>query len=106
MANTLLEELARRYIWWKTPDESLSDQRYFLQHAMRRCLFNDLKILEQFFGKEDFIDALQHPTAGIMDEKSWVYWHWKLGFDRLSRRCQLKSNPLNCQWTKHYSFAP
>jgi hypothetical protein len=39
----------------------------------------DVQAARALLGDGAFIDALEHPAAGAMDQKSWNYWHLFFG---------------------------
>ena len=41
----------------------------------------DVAIAQQHFGAEDFKQALRNAPAGVIDARSWTYWHTVLGIE-------------------------
>ena len=80
---TQLEELAIRCIWWEEPEVSLSDKNRFLAYAMHRCSWEDIRVLESNFSPQEFSEALEKSTPGIMNARSWNYWHLRMGHDSI-----------------------
>jgi len=78
---TPLEELAARCIWWEKPEVSLRDRNRFLAYAMNRCSWEDIPVLESHFSTAEFSEALEHASPGIMNSRSWNYWHLRLGHE-------------------------
>lgn len=83
MSNSLkklpsLEEVAARVIWWKTPSEALAYPEHLVAHAMTHGTLQDVLILEEKLGLSVFHHVLNHPPAGVFDQKSWVFWHVRL----------------------------
>ncbi len=75
----LLKRLARKYIWWKTPDEALLYPRRVIAQVMNIGDFNDVKTLTLHVGEEALRDVLQNAEIGDFNERSWHYWHYRLG---------------------------
>jgi hypothetical protein len=73
------ESLARRLVWFEEPGEALSDPFRFAAYALARATHEDMNLLRRFLTDDDLRDALDHAPAGIIDPRSWAYWHAKLG---------------------------
>lgn len=56
-----LDEIAKRYVWWKPPSETLADYEHF--------------------GHEAFLEELRRAPAGVLDAQSWTFWHRWLGVE-------------------------
>jgi hypothetical protein len=39
----------------------------------------DMRVIRRYVSDEDFREALDHAPPGIIDPRSWNYWHLKLG---------------------------
>jgi hypothetical protein len=78
-ANQLLLRLAKRYVWWKTPEESLTMPRRLIAQVMNLGEFGDVRELAQTLGDDELLDALIHAEPGQFCERSWEYWHYRLG---------------------------
>ena len=73
------EALARRLIWFEEPEEALSDVIRFLAYAFARATHEDMNILRKYLNEDDFREALNKAPPGIIDPRSWAYWHAKFG---------------------------
>ncbi len=73
------EALARRLVWFEEPLAALSDTVRFLAYAFARATHEDMGILRKYLDDEDFREALERAPAGIIDARSWAYWHSKFG---------------------------
>lgn len=71
-------QMAEKYVWWKTPQETLEDKRHFLAQIMTFATFEDCFRLFKYYGEEAFIDAIVNPSVGVFNEKSWHFWHYRL----------------------------
>jgi hypothetical protein len=74
-----LLKVARRVVWFKEPGEALADRVHFLAHVMTYGTVEDLKVLRDAIGEEDFREVLDHAPPGIFDARSWAYWNLKCG---------------------------
>lgn len=75
-----LEELARRLVWWKPPEESLRMPKRLLAQVMALGTWNDIQTARKHWGDEAFRCVLADPPPGVFDRRSWNYWHVVLGF--------------------------
>jgi hypothetical protein len=73
--NPELEKLALRHVWWKTPQEALENKDEFLACLLNRGTKEDIHVAKKYFTNEDFIHVLRNPPLGIIDERSWHFWH-------------------------------
>lgn len=80
-----LKQFASKYIWWKTPDESLAMPERVIAQVMNIGDHDDIQILARQVGDEVLREVLQHAQAGQFDERSWAYWHYRLGLAELEQ---------------------
>src|SRR4051794_1823347 len=78
-ADSELEEVARRCVWWAAADEALANTPQFLCHVMVYGLWQDAVIIRRRFSSAELRHALEHAPAGLFDLRSWHYWHQVLG---------------------------
>ncbi len=71
--------VARRVVWFKSPEEALADPIHFLAHVMTFGTIEDLTALQGIVGDDEFLDVLEHAPPGIFDARSWAYWNLKCG---------------------------
>ena len=74
-----LRPYAKKYIWWKTPDEAVEFPNRVIAQVMDIGTFEDAQALLGLVGAPVFRDVLQHAEAGQFSKRSWTYWHYKLG---------------------------
>ncbi len=74
-----LKRLAGRYIWWKTPDEAVAMPARVIAQVMNLGDYEDVQILAKYVGEAALRDVLRHAEAGQFNERSWAYWHYRLG---------------------------
>ena len=72
-------ELARRIIWFESPEKALADPIRFMAYAMTYALPEDMRLIRQFVEDDDFREALDRAPSGIIDARSWAYWNSKMG---------------------------
>ncbi|HEX4451864.1 MAG TPA: hypothetical protein VH143_13395 [Kofleriaceae bacterium] len=70
-----LEELARRYVWWKPPAESAANLGHLLCQVMQLGTQEDIAAARALVGDDAFRTALRAATPGLLDERSWNFWH-------------------------------
>ena len=75
----LLRSLARRYVWWLSPAQALSRPNFVATHVMEMGDYDDVLKLEATLGRESLVRALREAEAGRLSERSWIYWHHRLG---------------------------
>ena len=74
-----IKEIAKRVIWFESPEEAIEDPVRFLAYAMRYASFSDMKLLRRHVSDKDFVYALDHLPPGIVDARSWAYWNASVG---------------------------
>lgn len=74
-----LKTLASKYVWWKTPDEAVSTPQRLIAQVMNIGDYADVQTLATQAGDDVLRDVLSHAEAGQFDERSWAYWHYRLG---------------------------
>ena len=80
-----LKQFASKYIWWKTPDESVAMPERVIAQVMNIGDHDDIQALARQVGDEVLREVLQHAQAGQFDERSWAYWHYRLGLAELEQ---------------------
>ena len=78
----LLRTLARRYVWWLSPDAALARPNFIATQVMEMGDYDDVLKLEETLGREAMVRALREADAGRLSERSWIYWHHRLGVAR------------------------
>jgi len=74
-----LAPLARKYIWWQPPEQTLGDRHRLVAQVMNIGTHADVETLRAVLGDEEFKRALRKARAGELSERSWNYWHLVLG---------------------------
>ncbi len=70
-----LKTVAKRVVWFKSPDDALKDVKLFLAHVMTYGTLTDIRTTLQFFSEHDFETVLDDPPPGVFDRRSWTYWN-------------------------------
>ena len=76
---TTLAEIAARYVWWQPPEVTLAHRAHFLCQVMTLGTAEDVRTVRRLLGDAALIDALERAPAGVMDPRSWNYWHLFFG---------------------------
>jgi hypothetical protein len=71
--------VARRVVWFESPEQALGDPVRFMAYAMARATHEDMRALRRYVSDEDFREALDKAPPGIIDPRSWAYWNSKFG---------------------------
>lgn len=75
----LLLDLAGKYVWWKRPSEAVSQPQRVIAQVMDIGDYADVQRLAEIAGDAVLREALIHAEAGQFSERSWSYWHYRLG---------------------------
>jgi len=75
----LLGQFAAKYIWWKTPGQALQFPDRVIAQVMDIGDYDDVQKLVAQVGDEHLQQVLIHAEIGQFSERSWAYWHYRLG---------------------------
>lgn len=79
-SSSLQLKLARRYIWWSSPEETMvSNLPRLIAQVMELGTWEDAHALLALVGLRAFVDVLRHPPPGVFSPRSWHFWHYRLG---------------------------
>lgn len=81
----ILKPLASKYIWWKTPDEAIAMPARVIAQVMNIGDYSDVQWLASHVGDEVLREVLAQAQAGQFNERSWTYWHYRLGLSGLDQ---------------------
>jgi hypothetical protein len=70
-----LKRLAAKYVWWLSPEATLARPHFLLCQLMTLGTEDDVWTALDLVGESAFIEALKHAPPGVMDPKSWNFWH-------------------------------
>ncbi|WP_217316314.1 hypothetical protein [Rhodanobacter sp. B04] len=75
----LLHRLAAKYVWWKGADEAAVMPERVIAQTMNMGDYDDVLALSEQLGDDRLRRVLQHAEIGQFNERSWAYWHYRLG---------------------------
>jgi len=75
----LLKRLSAKYIWWKTPDQAMQQPNRIVAQVMNIGDYDDVRELTARVGENYLREVLTHAEIGQFNERSWAYWHYRLG---------------------------
>ncbi len=70
--------VAKRLVWFEPPELALKDPVRFLAYAFAHARDCDMRVLRAIVSEGELRFALQNAPPGIIDAKSWAYWHLML----------------------------
>ncbi len=71
--------MARKYIWWLTPEEAMDFPARIITQVMNIGEFEDVQGVAEALGDDCLRAVLRGTEAGQLNERSWHYWHYRLG---------------------------
>jgi hypothetical protein len=74
--------MAKRYFWWKSPEELSASPRRIALQVMDIGSFDDAQLLARVAGEAFLKDALRSAESGQLSPRSWAYWNYRLGLAR------------------------
>ncbi len=74
-----LLRLAAKYIWWKTPEDAVLYPDAVIAMVMNLGDYEDVQALANEVGEDRLRQVIRRAEAGQFNEKSWTYWHYRLG---------------------------
>ena len=75
----------QKYAWWETPQEALRCPCKLLARIMDSGLWQDVCTLSRLHAKEELGRVLACSEPGDFSEKSWHFWHCRLGLCELGQ---------------------
>lgn len=83
MSTELLKPFAAKYIWWQRPDDAVLAPQRVIAQVMNIGDYADVQALVSQVGVDALRDVLTKADAGQFNERSWHYWHYRLGLANL-----------------------
>jgi len=74
-----LARLAKRYIWWKTVDQAMENPEQIVAQVMNMGEWDDVCRLVDYVADEGLCRVIKQAEIGMFNERSWHYWHSRLG---------------------------
>jgi hypothetical protein len=93
-----------KYIWWKTPDEAVEMPERLVAQVMNIGDYSDVQAVAIQVGDAYLRDVLTHAAIGQFNERSWAYWHYRLGLATVGNVPAMpvrKLGRLNCDPKKN-----
>lgn len=78
-AQELIHRMAAKYVWWKPPEDAARVPHRVVAQVMHLGDYDDVQALITALGDEYLREVLRNAEAGVFDERSWTYWHYRLG---------------------------
>ncbi|MEO7729414.1 MAG: hypothetical protein ABIY55_00455 [Kofleriaceae bacterium] len=75
MSADVLLALARRYVWWQPPEQTLARPARLPCQLMQLGTLEDISSARDVLGDDAFRAALRDAPPGILDARSWNFWH-------------------------------
>ena len=73
------EAMARKYVWWQSPERTLADRRLLLAQMMTLGTVDDVRWLVGRVSEDGLRAVLRDPPVGVFNGRSWRFWHLRLG---------------------------
>jgi hypothetical protein len=78
--NKHLLALAAKYVWWTSPERTVSENvDKLVANVMELGTWDDSVTLLKTVGADPFLNILDAPPAGVISDKSLAFWHHRLG---------------------------
>jgi len=77
--------LARKYVWWKAPEEALKFPQRVIAQIMDIGDHDDIERLVHIVGEKALKNAISCAESGQFRPRSWAYWHYRLGLAEQER---------------------
>ena len=71
--------MAKKYVWWQSPERVLADGRLLLAQMMTLATADDVRWLLSVASSADLLRVLDDPPVGVFNRRSWAFWHLRLG---------------------------
>ncbi|MDX2087827.1 MAG: hypothetical protein SFX73_08255 [Kofleriaceae bacterium] len=75
MAEDVLHHLAHRYVRWQPANVALANRTHFLCQLMQLGTAEDVRAVRDLLGDEALRSALRAAPPGVLDARSWNFWH-------------------------------
>lgn len=73
--------MARKYVWWQPPEDTLADRKLLLAQLMTLGTVEDVRWMLASATDDELRAVLRDPPVGIFNGRSWAFWHLRLGLD-------------------------
>ncbi len=76
-----IASLAKRYVWWESPQWACEHPTIFLANVMNLGNWDDIQLVRQLLGDQVLKNALQEAPPGYFNYRAWDYWHLKFNIN-------------------------
>lgn len=76
---TELVQVARKVVWYDSPEDTLADLSTFLTHLMVYGSPTDVTVVERYVPLGEFRRVLENAPAGVFTKEIWRSWHERFG---------------------------
>lgn len=70
-----LEPLAKRYLWWQTPVQTLANPHRLIAQVLNLGDWQDVERLREVVSDDILRDVLLTAQPGEFNQRSWNFWH-------------------------------
>ena len=77
-----MAQIARRIVWWQSPQRTLARPGEFVARVLASGSLDEVRDVERHFGGRVLREAVLQASPGIFDRRAWSYWLLILGLDR------------------------
>jgi hypothetical protein len=74
---------ARKYVWWKTPEDAVAYPQKVIAQVMNIGEYDDVLTLTDLVGEAALRGVIQTAEIGQFSPKSWHFWHYRLNLAEL-----------------------
>ena len=92
--HALLKQLSGKYIWWKTPDKAVAMPERVIAQIMNIGDYADVLLVAEQVGDDVLRKVLTSAEIGQFSDRSWTYWHYRLGLAKLDKVPALPTRAL------------
>jgi hypothetical protein len=74
-----LLRVARKVVWYDSPEQTLEDLPTFLSHLMVYGSPSDVAVVEHHIPETEFRKVLENAPPGVFPQDVWSRWHQRYG---------------------------
>lgn len=74
----LIDELGRKYLWWRPIDGRPFSEERVIAQIMNVGTYDDIQQLEAATGRARLADVVLHAEPGWFSDRSWEFWRGRL----------------------------
>lgn len=81
----LLERIAPKYVWWQDAQTTLRHPALLVARVMNMGDYAEVQELTHWLSDDCLREILENAEVGQFNERSWAYWHFRLGLPASER---------------------